>query len=539
MEQDRLIQRSTDPIYVYYREIQQTDLHTKTIDATDSILNFNDVLDGFERQSGLHNFEELEMAQNPKLMLNSIFDSYPDHDQQQCAMLVNDFCRSMQTSARQEGKYAVLIVTADSIFVCHTDSKEKSITKSVDVIERLLDTDNVNKYVEFRNQDDGETNSVRHFEQHKTKSLSDWLGIEPFEIAYEDAGEVSIFTEIDDSTAAFQYSKEEFEDKFLHSDSQYELIEDVFRTPQNEYPIKQIQFGRRNYDSTDDFLQDFYSLYYDVRTYREHFNQVSSSMEPWQSKVYDHENKVTEGKDGKRLVVKNHDRFNIVFAGRQIELSAQWRIDLTQKFLDGTPVQLMHAGEPFSEEPVNLGCFEIYNDVELGDIGELNRLYSTLRKGGTGKHLSDILAYVIFVVAAEWSDPPLSRFFPQLASKYANRLDAEGVVIRDEDDLIEFKSNEWFGIDDNDELAERITKEIQGNTQLLIGGIDEEDQRIRPINRNRFDSERNAAIQDKVESLNGNHHSIDLKSVRLGNGDCLLFVFSVQGDQTFGLDAIA
>ena len=78
------------------------------------------------------------------------------------------------------------------------------------------------------------------------------------------------------------------------------------------------------------------------------------------------------------------------------------------------------------------------------------------------------------------------------------------------------------------ELAKRISKEIQDDTRLLIGGIDEGDQRIRPINRNRFDSERNQAIQSRVRDLNSNHDWITLKCLRLGNGDCLLFVFSIR-----------
>ena len=206
------MKRTISPIYVYYREILRLPI-IASITEPDQIHNFNDVLDGFEYQTGIHDFEDLDMEPNPVMMIESIFDSYPDHNDQQSAMLVNDFCSSMQTSARQEGKYAVLVVTGDSIFTCHTDSKQKSITKDIDVIERLLDTDNVNKYAEFRQGEDGM--SVRHYEKHKTKSLSGWLGIQDSEIAYKDAGEVDIFTEIDNSTVAFQYDRDEFADKFL------------------------------------------------------------------------------------------------------------------------------------------------------------------------------------------------------------------------------------------------------------------------------------------------------------------------------------
>ncbi|RQG95231.1 hypothetical protein [Natrarchaeobius chitinivorans] len=537
MEQTYLFERSTNPIYVYYREIQSTDLHQRTITESESVLNFNEVLDGFEAQTGQHQFSELDMEPNPEMLIDMIFNTYPEHDDQSCAMLVNDFCSSMMTSARQEGKYAVLIVTADSIFICHTDSKEKSITKNVDVIERLLDTDNVNKYAEFRQQD-GET-IVRHYERHQTKSLSGWLGISESQISYRDAGEVQIFTEIDSSTCAFQYTRDEFEEKFLLPEGNYELIEGVLRTPNNEYSVTQVNFGMRSYDDTEEFLQDFHSLYYEVKSYREHFNQVASSMEPFQSKVYDDKNYVTEGKNGRNLVLKEHNDFNIVFASNKIEIAESWLVDLVQRFNDGTETQIYHAGRPFSKDAFKIGNFHIYNETDAKDLQKLNHVYERMQKAGTSDQLSNILSYVIFSVASDWLESPLSHFFSQMTEKYAKRLDAEGVVLRDEDEIIEFKARDWFTSANNeDTIADRIAKEIQGDTRLLVGGIDEEKQQIKPIDGGRFDSERNQRIRDKVLERNGNLDHIYFQKINLHNGDCLLFVFSTQTNDFTGLKEI-
>jgi hypothetical protein len=37
MEQTRIVERETFPIFVYYREIQATDLHTRTITETEQV----------------------------------------------------------------------------------------------------------------------------------------------------------------------------------------------------------------------------------------------------------------------------------------------------------------------------------------------------------------------------------------------------------------------------------------------------------------------------------------------------------------------
>lgn len=537
-EQDTLFQRSQSPIFVYYREIQSDDLNKRHITNNKQVENFNEVLDGFERQTGAHSFDELELDPNPQILLKSIMQNYPDHDDQQCALLVNDFCSSMRTSARQEGKYAVLIVTKESLFICHTDSKEKSITKNVDVIERLLDTDNVNKYAEFR--DKGDEIIVRHYERNPTESLSGWLGIEPHEISYRDAGEVQIFTEIDDSTCAFQYGRDEFEKKFILDEEGYELIENVLRTPVgNEYPVQQVKFGRRTYQETSEFLQDFYSIYYEVQSFREHFNRIASTLEPYQANLFDHENKVTEGKNGRKLVVKHHDAFEVVFASNGISVSESWLVNLTNRFKDGETTPIFHAGRPFSREPIQLGSYRIHNRTEVSSFERLNQLYRTMQKAGTSEQLSNLLSYVMFTVASDWIESPLSYFFEELADKYSRMLDANGVVLQDEDELVEFKDRDWFVAENDEELVRKITEEIQADTRLLIGGIDEENQQFTPLNRGRFDSERNRLITNKLQQTNGNHDSVNLQSIQLENGECILFVFSVRGDPDLsGLEAI-
>ena len=110
-------------------------------------------------------------------------------------------------------------------------------------------------------------------------------------------------------------------------------------------------------------------------------------------------------------------------------MSARWQLDLAQKFREGTTVQLNHAGMPFSKEPVNVGCFEIYNEMDIPDIGQLARLYETIQRRDRTKPLEySCLRYICrcFRMVKLTN----LRFFEQIAAKFANKLDADGVIIQ-------------------------------------------------------------------------------------------------------------
>jgi hypothetical protein len=114
------------------------------------------------------------------------------------------------------------------------------------------------------------------------------------------------------------------------------------------------------------------------------------------------------------------------------------------------------------------------------------------------------------------------------------------MILRDEDRLMELKGHDWLAdIEDDEGAAKKISEELQSDSKLLLVGVEEEEQQIRPLSRNKWDSERNERVRDSVRDLNGHHDSIQLSSLQMGNGDCLLFVYSIRGDQTFDLDLAA
>ncbi|AEN07314.1 hypothetical protein Halar_0039 (plasmid) [halophilic archaeon DL31] len=528
MGQTHIVDTEPDPVYLRYKEVQGHELTEQTLTSETKVQNILEVIRGLDRQTKSSSVAtDVELDANPDMWISHLLNNYPDPPEIFDSSLINNFCDSLYTSARQAGKYAVLLVVANSVIICHTDSKEKTITTEADVLERLLDTDNVDKYVRFKRERDGI--NAYHFERNQnTKSFSEWLGIQPEEIAFEEAGDVKIYTRQKSAKSIFQYSRDEFVDNFLLEET-HTLVSDVLRFPDgDEFPVDQVKLGRRSYENVDEFLQAFYNIYYDLQTYQTKYGNLTESLEPWNEDIVDYNSKVTSGLDGEIVVKKEHDEFNIVFADKLIDLSAGWRLELLSNFISGDETRLHHVGSSFIEEPQAIGPFLVHNNAD-GDFKRLNELYDIISNFNTGDTMANIVSYVIFDTAAEWFDSPESHFFDQLCEKCIENLDAEGVVIPEEGSIIEYKSRDWFSGIDNDELADKITKEIQNDTTLLIGGIEDE-QTIRPLARNRFDPDRDKDIRETLLSRNGNHSTINFSTLPVREDECLTLVFSIKSD---------
>lgn len=520
-------------MYFYFREVQGGNIKSWTFTTDDQIESIKEVISSLEQKTTSHGYNELELEKNTSMCVENILNTYPDFDADFSRMLLNNFSSSLLTRAREAGKYAVLIIFEGSVVVCHTDSEEKTITRDADVLERLLDTDNVNKYARF--DDTREGRKVRHFERHLSKSFYKWLGVDRDEMAYDEAGEVRVITKIEDSLAHIEYSLEEFEQKFVIGD-EFELVGEILRTPNDEFPVTRVELGSRKYDTVDEFEQAFYSLYYDLNHYQSEYQALAQSVTPHVKKVIDQESKVTVGgPNGDTRVKKGGTDFCLIFADRSIELSASWRLELKKAFEKDEERKLHHVGPELSEEPIAIGPFQVFNDIDVNDE-PLNDLHSIAQEIGTGEQLSSIIYSVIFRAASHWSPSPVCHFFAQMAEAFESDLDAEGMVLRDEGDILELKRPEWVEDDDPEDIAMEITREIQSDARLLLVGIDEEEQRMAPVERNEFDSEKNEKIRNELRDLNGHHEEIKLSTLPLGGGKCLLFIYAVREDQTFDFD---
>lgn len=529
MDQTRIVDIDPDPVYLRYKEIQGNEVKERTLDKDSQVRSVLDVISGLDRQTKSSSVDaDLDLNENPEMWITYLLDHYPDPPDIFDSSIINNFCDSLYTSARQPGKYVVLLIVANSVIVCHTDSKEKTITTDADILERLLDTDNVDKYVRFKRERDGVY--AYHFERNQnTKSFSEWLGLPQDEIAFEETGDVKIYCKQKGSTSIFQYTRDDFVDKFLQ-DETHTLVSGILRFPDgDEFPVQQIKLGRRAFETVDEFLQKFHDIYYDLQTYRTQYGELTESIDAWNVDIIDYDTKVTKGVEGNTVIQKKNDDFNIVFADKVIELSARWRLDLLSRFIEDEETRLHHVGSAFTEEPTRVGPFLVYNGSNDHEFERLNDLYRIIHNFDTGDSMANIISYVIFDTAAEWFEGPESHFFRQLGGKCVDNLRADGVVTPEEGNTIEYKSRDWFVAVENEELADKITKEIQEGTTLLIGGI-EDGQRIRPIARNRFDPDRDDNIRGVLLEMNGAHSTINFSTLPIEEEECLALVFSIKDD---------
>lgn len=531
-KQQKLDAKEYDNVYIFFREVSSQNLKKRTLQDNQRIRKFLEILKSFSKQTNSHKLENLDIDDNPEMFVHSVFEDYPDVDDRMPSMFVNSFTNSMKTRAREEGKYAVLVIMKDSIIICHTDSKEKTVSKDVNVIERLLDIDNVDKYVEFQKSREKSSDEilVSHFERHKTKSLENWLGLPKNSLSFKDAGSISFYTEIDDATCSFEFTMTEFEEKFL-VDEKFEIEGNKLKTPQgNRYSVNQVKLGRKTFDDLDKFQQDFLSIFYNIETYDSVYRDIVNSLEPMSTKIVDFEDKVSES-GGDLIISKENPNFQITFVNKFIDMDVGWSSRLYQKFSTDDEIRIYHPALSITENPTKIGNFEFYNDLDLDEenLKWINSYHYFISSSSVGEELKDIILFSLFSFISEITKEPLSHFFRELKEESSQRINTDGVILQSENDFLEFKGRPWFS-KDKSELIKDINKEIQNEAKLLIGGINEEEQRIRPLNRNNLDSEYLDSVEKKLQERNDDFQSIMADSIPLGDGNCLIFILCIKGE---------
>ncbi len=139
-------------MYVYSKQINETKIIgeevTRNIDKT-NILNVISSLKAIGKQRCFNN---LELNDNCKEWVTDIlYNSLQDLDLK-LKYLLNDFTNSMMTRMREKNKYVISIVSDNNLLICHSRGREDTITPGWKVVRRMLDKDNVDRFVFFIRQ---------------------------------------------------------------------------------------------------------------------------------------------------------------------------------------------------------------------------------------------------------------------------------------------------------------------------------------------------------------------------------------------------
>ncbi|WP_435193834.1 hypothetical protein [Natronomonas sp. EA1] len=533
-----LTQEDSGNYLILYREVQSDDrLESDIIDQNNDITNIrdliNDVRDGVE---DFHTLESLDVRSYFKDWVTTILansDSLTaniDKDlRKTIEYLAEDFSDSMLSRAREKGKYVVFIISEGSLIAAHSFTGKKAITTDMTVIEELLSESNIDKFAEFRYDEDKDV-IVEHYDRNDTVSFTNWLGIPEDEVAFNIKGDVRIYTEIDDIDVVFEFDEKDITKKLLGSD-RYDLSDGMLKTP-NEKPrrIERIRWGHTAYSDVDDFKQDLFKISHNLaRAFDLYNDEISNSLDSFFD-VEDHREAIIKFKNESTESISKPqvDNFELVYVNQYVDMHVSWRKHLCQNLLtDRDPLPICHAGAEFAEHPFKIGNFRIYNKMGLSEVQSeyITDLLKTAEDMGSA-NLRPLFTHVVFKLLSEATPKPLRYMFIEFANEFESQFltDSEGNsrVIQTEGEQIdlEWKSPPWFERETSvDDIAYGMNKEFQSSRFLIIG-ISEDTKEIDPIESG-VSSEKLNKIEEKLHNDFGLSDS-RVWSIPIGKGHIII-----------------
>ncbi len=465
--------------------------------------------------------ENLELKDNCKEWVHSLLNEFPSIDENYLKYLINDFTDSMKTRMREEEKYAVAVLWKGGLFLCHSYFGEETITPQWQVIQRMIDRDNVMRYVFFKKTE----NSIRviYYEKYRSESFVNWLGLSSREAFYYLGGNYRFYCDVGGVRLAFEFTEEELDAKIFSGKSGIKLEEGqlIFSRPIERLPISQIRVGRKRYEDVTDFLQDFLAQRYNLLYYVEKYEELASSFEPLTYKFFDERDRVAyideEGREVAKIFKRNPN-FYILFVNERIEMRSSFLNEIFAKFINCENIRIFHAGMRLSVEPFRLNSMEIYNKLNSSPL--LDELVNYYHKTNLqDKYLEKSIVYVIIeLLKFENKEKPISHFLELFSKKILDSISPATIVTKKEDSVLEFKSRDYF-TGKNEQIAERLAEDIKTKLEnfgfkLYIIGVDESSGELDLIPSGRIQNDRLTLIEEMVkQKLNENGLITNLKLI--------------------------
>lgn len=450
--------------------------------------------------------EEIDINTNPKNWIQLLVKGYPANvEEEKMENLINDFTDSMKTRMREEEKYAIGILFRDALILCHSLFGAETITPEWKVIPRMLDVDNVLRYIQFAKEDDSFI--VRYYEKYATDSFADWLGLPQKDALYHFGGKYRISTEISGIVNTLEIPIEGI-DQWIDDHPEIRNSRITLPSPIEELNVTQIRVGTKKYDNPLDFLQDFYAERYNINHYRDRFLEIIDSIDPYIYRFFDENDRVVrvEGSKTTTIVKKANPNFDILFCTRDVVIRESYLDELYVRFVNEDGINIFHAGLPFLPTPLEVESIKIWNEM---DVPKLSR--ETIRYCA-GIELQDrtlkrLLEYVIFhLLSKSNSTKHIYYFLRAFRDKILENLEMSGRIAKLEDKVLEFKSRDYF-VGDDDEIGKKIGGDLrkklkENHYKIYLLGV-EDSGRIDSIPKSRIKSNRIENVKRKIRNASG------------------------------------
>lgn len=528
-------EKESELMHVYSKRINEiTIIESKILKKSDRE-NISQVVDSLMGIGKHRKLDYFDLNTNCKIWIREILSSYCENLEIKIEYILNDFTDCMKTRMREEDKYVLAIISSDLLIICHSRGRENTITPGWKVVQRMLDRDNVDRFVSFKKE--GESIGVYYYEHYPSDSFIEWLGIPEKEAFYYMGGRNRIYTVIEGMKCAMELSDEDVENLLINKKCDFKIEKDrlYLSNPIRMLHVGQIRVGKKIYKTMDDFLQVYLARRYNLANYTRKYQELISSFEPMTSQFIDNTDNIAKIDSNVEQIslYKKNPNIYILFAsklkyGCTIQLQDSFFTEIYAKFSNNNLVRIFHAGMKLyssGEEHFRIGSMEFFNKLNLNDlIIKLSKIYNSISL--RDNILDRSLCYALFYILNDKNrNAPISLFLEKVLDQLSNEIKSCDKISENESKIIEFKSRD-FVVGKNEDIAKKFSFDIGKKLKLnpfriYIIGINETTQEIEPLTNNIYPSERLTVLENCIRRELNDNVDIYIVKVPLTNG-CLL-----------------
>ncbi|MCE7699228.1 MAG: hypothetical protein K8E24_010570 [Methanobacterium paludis] len=514
------INNISKPFFKVSKKVKSKEIEIEKINNSTKKRKLLNVIESLMELGKSKNLEDLRLRNNPTYWINSLFSDYPNIDRNYFRFLIDDFTGAMNTTMKEDNKYVVSVMDGKRLILCHSRMGEETITPNWDVKERMLDKDNVIRFVSFENNDN--EIDVIFYEEERTVFLTDWLGIPEKEAFYDKGGKNKFYFDIHGLPLKLECTDKDFENLMESEDLKIENNSIKLPKTVKEFNITQIRRANKPYNNIQDFIKEFIPRMQDLLYYKEEYKKLKGSLDSIISTIIDYENEVKIVCGNKeKIIKKNNKKFYVVFCDNNIEIAPSFVDKIKTSLINGEKIKIYHAGMNFNENPLKIENLEIFNDLN-------DSTASFIIKYLNGNDHSDIrkieLLYTIFqVLSIENTDSPLANLFREIMQKLLEDTNFSSKI--NEDEVVELKSRDFL-TGNTKEIVSKLTKDVENKMKdsefkLYIFGYDERIEEYEPFPTTRFDDSRILSL-NKYLRESTNFENLNLFKIDKDNNQCIL-----------------
>ena len=500
------LEAKKNPLIACVKKVKEDKIEEKDIYDFSDIQKIVEIVNDKLPKPEIKKLSEIGLRTNPRKWIKKLINEYPNISLNNFEELLIDFTDGMQTRMREDSKYVIGILYKNSLLIAHTAYGEETITLGWKVIPRMLDRDNILRYVHFLKHNDEIL--VKFYETVRTDSFVEWLRLPQKDAFYYFGGKYRIETELDGIPIFFELTEKDME-KWLsnHPELRDGMLE--LEKPVSMFNIKQILVARKKYISAADFVQDYVAEKFNINYYRNEFRNILNSLSPLLTKYIDDETRVFTvlGDETETVVYKENHNLQILFStGKpfEIEIRESYLHKLYREFINGEVVNIYHCGDVFTQKPMEISHLRIFNEIKTSVLTtELIKYYNETNLQDS--FLIKIISNIIFEsLSRDNEELHISYFFKRLSERIRKDIAKQKRLTKLEDKILEFKSNEFF-VGNTEEIAQKLSKDIkkkvgQSENKVYVIGV-EDNGEVTGISKSRLKSDRLESIRKKIEEL--------------------------------------